>query len=194
MPSASKRLFPWCLLPSIVATLALNAAQDGLDLLTPARPSVFPFPTNTSSSASNLTSLGAGPHIHCDDAEYGNPPVASCRDAVDQLPRDPYALIGPALSFGPRGPGAHWAVSLPARHISSDGKCIIDYTQTSYPSHVRPGNILAAGEITQKQCVETGPPPYGGQASNLGVKANFLVTVRSYRPPIIRCREAPPAQ
>ena len=118
MPSASKRLFPWCLLPSIVATLALNAAQDGLDLLTPARPSVFPFPTNTSSSASNLTSLGAGPHIHCDDAEYGNPPVASCRDAVDQLPRDPYALIGPALSFGPRGPGAHWAVSLPARHIS----------------------------------------------------------------------------
>ena len=28
----------------------------------------------------------------------------------------------------------------------------------------------------------------------LGLERNFLVTVRSYRPPIIRCREATPAQ
>ncbi|CAD6588144.1 MAG: hypothetical protein ASARMPRED_003407 [Alectoria sarmentosa] len=186
------------------------AAQDGLDLPTPLarRPSVFPFATtngNTSTSVSNnnLTSLGAGPSIHCDDAAYGNPPVASCRDAVNQLPRDPYALIGPALSFGPRGrPGAQWDVSLPVRHISSDGKCIVDYTQTSYPSHVRLGDILGAGEIMQTQCVESGPPPFGGQASNMGkassahigVEENFLVTVRSNRPPLIKCREAAPAQ
>lgn len=50
----------------------------------------------------------------------------------------------------------------------ADGKCIIDYTQTSSPSHIRPADILAAGEIAQEQCVETGPPPFGGQASRLG--------------------------
>ena len=61
--------------------------------------------------------------------------------------------------------------------IAADGKCIVDYTQTSYPSHVRLGDILGAGEIMQTQCVESGPPPFGGQASNMGKASSAHIGV-----------------
>lgn len=195
MPLVSDYLALWCLFPSIVVSLALNAAQDGTNLLTPVRPSVPLSISNMSTTITNSTSLGDdGPSIHCDDALYGHPPVASCRDTVNYLRHDAGSLLSPAQSFGPRGEGIHWDVPLPFRVISSDGKCIIDYTQTSSPSHVRPADIFAAGQITQAQCVETGPPPFGGQATNLGLERNFVMTLRSYVPPFIKCRESPPAQ
>ena len=53
----------------------------------------------------------------------------------------------------------------------ADGKCMIDLSQTSYPSHVNDMNLFAAGTIIQSQCVEKGSPstpPWGGQAVDIG--------------------------
>lgn len=119
MPLVSDHWALWCLFPSIVVSLALNAAPDGLNLLTPVRPLGRPSFSNISSTIFNSTSLGDdGPGVHCDDALYGNPPVASCREAVNLLPRDARAIISPAVSIGPRGEGTHWDISLPHRVIS----------------------------------------------------------------------------
>lgn len=119
MPLVSDYLALWCLFPSIVVSLALNAAQDGTNLLTPVRPSVPLSISNMSTTITNSTSLGDdGPSIHCDDALYGHPPVASCRDTVNYLRHDAGSLLSPAQSFGPRGEGIHWDVPLPFRVIS----------------------------------------------------------------------------
>lgn len=41
----------------------------------------------------------------------------------------------------------------------ADGQCIIDLTQTSFPSHVKLMRILSAAHVIQDQCVEKDTPP-----------------------------------
>lgn len=41
----------------------------------------------------------------------------------------------------------------------ADGQCIIDLTQTSFPSHVQLMQILTAAHVIQDQCVEKDTPP-----------------------------------
>ncbi|KAM0796842.1 hypothetical protein BDR22DRAFT_892781 [Usnea florida] len=110
------------------------------------------------------------------------------------LPRDTTSLFRRIKrSYGPRTQGT-WDVNLPSRLISSDGRCIIDYAQTSSPSHVLNGDMLAAGLIIQQECIEKDVPPWGGEARDMGDEKNFLFTVQAYTPPFIRCTNTPPAQ
>lgn len=131
--------------------------------------------------------------IDCDETQFGNPPSASCKDAMTLLPQDPYSLIlRIKRSYGPRTQGT-WDVNLPSRLISSDGKCIIDYAQTSSPSHVTNGDLLAAATIIQQECIDKDVPPWGGVAHDMGDEGNFIFTVQAYNPPFIRCTNTPPA-
>ena len=51
---------------------------------------------------------------------------------------------------------------------SADGKCILDLTQSSVPSHARPIEVIAGASIIQSECVDKALPPYGGQAIDMG--------------------------
>lgn len=61
--------------------------------------------------------------IVCDDLRFGNPPAASCENAILQIPQDPGTIaLDPKRSYGPRGEG-NWDVNLPKRYISC--KCFV---------------------------------------------------------------------
>ena len=163
-----------CLLPSYAVSLALSAASNPDGSLTLVQPSGL---------HGNTTTLTGG-NIDCDQRRFGNPPSASCLEAMALLPRDASSLFRRIKrSYGPRTQGT-WDVNLPSRIISrksviqvylifvtldrltcllmytiADGKCIIDYAQTSSPSHVLNGDLLAAGLIIQQECIEKDVPP-----------------------------------
>ena len=175
MPPSTYYLTIICyLLPSYTVSLALNAASNPDSSLTLTQPSRL---------KPNTTTLTEG-KIDCDQTRFGNPPSASCRDAMTLLPQDVRSLFRHIKrSYGPRTQGT-WDVNLPSRLIScksiievyllfvafnrltclliytvADGKCIIDYTQTSSPSHVLNGDLLAAGLIIQQECIDKDVPP-----------------------------------
>ena len=122
------------LLPLFVTSLALHpppGSYGSLTLTTPSSSSLLPS-LNTSVTTVNSTfkqvlllnqntaSLQTDIKIDCDERHFGNPPVASCQDAIAQLPRDPEMFIRhPVSTYGPRGQGA-WDVTLPKRYISSE--------------------------------------------------------------------------
>ena len=54
----------------------------------------------------------------------------------------------------------------------------MDITQSSSPSHVQYGDLLAAAMIIQQECVEKDLPPWGGRGYNMG-KASNDATLRS---------------
>ena len=41
----------------------------------------------------------------------------------------------------------------------ADGLCIMDFTQSSVPSHVKYIDVISAATLMQSQCVELGTPP-----------------------------------
>ena len=120
------------LLPTLVASLALNAPPNTDGSLTLTEPSSM-FQNLNASTGTNSTLIEDGillnPKIatelrslkvDCDESRFGNPPVASCKDALIQIPHDPATLAkDPTYSYGPRGEGA-WDVNLPKRYISSE--------------------------------------------------------------------------
>ncbi|CAF9934841.1 MAG: hypothetical protein ALECFALPRED_006160 [Alectoria fallacina] len=141
-PSPYFALFP--LYPDFAISLVLNSLQNTNELITLSEPTSL-IPSNASviidnftiKDTANLTSSThlSIPKIDCDDERFGTPSVASCKDAIAEIPQDPATIIrDPNRSYGPRGEGT-WDVNLPKRYISSDGQCIIDLTQTSTPSH-----------------------------------------------------------
>ncbi|KAL8867604.1 MAG: hypothetical protein Q9198_008458, partial [Flavoplaca austrocitrina] len=75
-----------------------------------------------------------------------------------------------------------------------DGKCAIDLTQTSYPSHERDINIFSAAFIIRQECLEKAAPPWGGAANAMGDERNLGLVVKAYTPPLTRCEGAPPAR
>ena len=97
-----------CLLPPYAVSLALNTAPNPDASLTLAQPSILDL---------NATTLTEG-KIDCDQGRFGNPPSASCRDAMALLPRDARSLFRRIKrSYGPRTQGT-WDVNLPSRLIS----------------------------------------------------------------------------
>lgn len=58
--------------------------------------------------------------VVCDDHVFGNPPAASCQNAVNQMYVDKSVLEkDPTYTYGPRGRGV-WDVNLPKRYISCE--------------------------------------------------------------------------
>ena len=106
------------LLASPVLSLAPNAPQDGTNLVSTVQPPVIPFNSSIRISNSSSTDLGDGPWIQCVGKLYGTPPIASCRDAVNQLKLYPWAFLQGLKSFGPRTSGRMWDFPMPIRHIS----------------------------------------------------------------------------
>ena len=183
------------LLPSYAVSLALNAASNPDGSLTLTQPS---------SLGPNTTTLTEG-KIDCDQNRFGNPPSASCKDAMALLPRNARSLFRHIKrSYGPRTQGT-WDVNLPSRLISckgviqvylrfvafdhstcllmytiADGKCIIDYAQTSSPSHVLNGDLLAAGLIIQQECVDKDVPPctYHSGSSQLELLSHSIFEIK----------------
>lgn len=65
----------------------------------------------------NITTVLRDSKIDCDQRRFGNPPAASCKDAIDQIPHDPATVIhNLERSYGPRG--GIFDVRLPKRFIS----------------------------------------------------------------------------
>lgn len=120
------------LLPSFAASLALNIPQSSNHPTTLTKPSLLLPSSNTSAAADNSTIkdvLLLNPNsttilttgkIECDERRFGNPPAASCLDAIGQMPQDPATVIrNPDRSYGPRSHGT-WDVGLPKRYISCE--------------------------------------------------------------------------
>ena len=162
-----------------VISLALNNPDAPITLTETT--SLVPYLNASAVDNSTITGLNpipstflTIPKIECDDDRFGEPPVASCKNAIAEIPQDPATVIrDPNRSYGPRGEGT-WDVNLPKRYIScasspmsllfgwyliADGQCIIDLTQTSTPSHVRNNDLLAVATIIQDECVEGDTPP-----------------------------------
>lgn len=104
-------------LPTLVVSLALNAPQN------PNRPTALTNPSslaptwNTTLLRSNVSALRDVISVDCDESRLGNPPSASCEEAVAQLPHDTRSILtDPNRSYGPRGKGT-WDVNLPKRYI-----------------------------------------------------------------------------
>ena len=56
--------------------------------------------------------------------------------------------------------------------FADDGKCIVDITQTGYPSHCTDMDILSAAMIIQHTCIDEKPGtpvPWGGEAIHMGL-------------------------
>lgn len=53
----------------------------------------------------------------------------------------------------------HYVLKCQLISTIADGKCIIDLTQTSFPSHVRYNELIAAGWIIQQECIEKDVTP-----------------------------------
>ena len=124
-----------CFLPAFALSLALSVPSKPDGLLALTQPSRLTVPVNTSVLAESSTigdilrlplnapTIRAGGNVDCDWYRFGNPPAASCKDAVDQIPQDPATMSrNPNLSYGPRGP-LSWDVNLPSRYISC--KCAV---------------------------------------------------------------------
>ncbi|CAL8580484.1 hypothetical protein XPA_006205 [Xanthoria parietina] len=133
--------------------------------------------------------------ITCDPRRFGMPSVASCVDAISQLPQPTAEMLDRKRSYGPRGgTRRQYDVELPKRWISSDGKCIIDVTQTSFPSHERDINMVGAATVIRQECLEKAQPPWGGYGHALGDEGNLNISVAAYTPPYVKCEGAPPAR
>lgn len=181
------------LLPSFVTSLALNTPQNSKGSISLTKPVNNSTIKDVLLLNPNTTTILTTARIDCDERRFGNPPAASCKNAIAQIPQDPATITrNPNRRYGPRGWGT-WDVTLPKRYISSDGQCIIDLGQTSAPSHVRNSDLLGAGTIIQRECVEKDTPPWGGQVFDMADEMNFLFTMRVYSPPFIRCSNTPPA-
>lgn len=59
---------------------------------------------------------------------------------------------------------------------AEDGACVIDLTQTSFPSHVHTNTIWEAASVIQEFCLND-PPPAGGQASKIGTLYFWMESV-----------------
>ena len=126
-PSPYFALFP--LYPDFAISLVLNSLQNTNELITLSEPTSL-IPSNASviidnftiKDTANLTSSThlSIPKIDCDDERFGTPSVASCKDAIAEIPQDPATIIrDPNRSYGPRGEGT-WDVNLPKRYISCE--------------------------------------------------------------------------
>ncbi|KAL9595502.1 MAG: hypothetical protein Q9219_006400 [cf. Caloplaca sp. 3 TL-2023] len=131
--------------------------------------------------------------IRCDHATCGEPSAASCDSAISQMPGPGSSSFDHTFkSYGPRLPGIRqYNVELPKRFISSDGTCIIDITQSSYPSHERDFNLWTAANIIASDCINSGSPPWGGIAFQMGQEANLNMSMKAYRPYFTRCDRTP---
>ena len=125
-----------CLSPSNVLSLGLNATQDLAFLLRLVQLPMVAFISDTRSAIVNSTILSDEPWFERDKALYGIPPVSSCRDAVNQLFRDPRTLYKPAITFGPHAllgnmflnPAIEpYGFALRVQLVKADGKCVVDF-------------------------------------------------------------------
>lgn len=129
MTLLSYHLATCSLLHTIAISLALNTPQNPGSILVSTKPSSPLASVNTSAASENSTAkdvLLLNPttltavEIECDDEKFGNPPAASCRDAMAQIPQDAATILeNPLRSYGPRGQGT-WDVNLPKRYISCE--------------------------------------------------------------------------
>ncbi|KAL9627443.1 MAG: hypothetical protein Q9204_006561 [Flavoplaca sp. TL-2023a] len=109
------------------------------------------------------------PLIHCSGDEYrtGLSP-SSCRDALNQIPKDDRRLrkFGPAIPSGRDG-GVH----LPYRFISSDGLCTLDIVLQDHASESLSSYAKlhdAASSLVRQCAVLKGE---GGIAMNIGTSS-----------------------
>ena len=129
-----------CLLPTFALSLAL-APQNGDGSLILTNPSSLPpnltlsavtainAAKSTSLSTATDQTLGHDRHVICEISIYGHPPVASCMDAIKQIPVNPRWFRwskNPTLTFGQRGQGT-WDFNLPKRFISC--RCLLENGQ-----------------------------------------------------------------
>lgn len=119
--SSITKLIAFCLLFTWTFSAAVSAFNDTRDS--------GPFPLLSGvekSPPKNVlrlnpplsTSLGDR-MVTCDPGRFGMPPIASCSDAISQMPHPDVRLIDRKRSYGPRG-GTHprYDVELPKRWIS----------------------------------------------------------------------------
>ena len=115
------------LLPTIVISLALNIPPNPDGSITLTNPSSL---VNASAATDNSTikdvvllnpdtsAILTNAKVDCDERRFGNPPAASCSNAVAQIPQGTRIVImNPTWSYGPREAGT-WDVNLPKRYIS----------------------------------------------------------------------------
>lgn len=117
------------LLPSFATSLVLSARQNQAGSRHLAKPASLLPALNASAQADrstttkdvlllNIDAVLYGGKVECDDYIFGNPPAASCQDAVNRLHVPPSVISrDPTYSYGPRGRGV-WDVNLPKRYIS----------------------------------------------------------------------------
>ena len=104
------------LFPAFAVPSPLNIQQGSNDLV------LVTGPQNSTVNNLLLPSLNASTiltdaKIDCDQIRFGNPPVASAQDAVDQIPHDVRTyILNLRRSYGPRG--GTFDVGLPKRWIS----------------------------------------------------------------------------
>lgn len=126
--SVSSYLAICSLLPGLVKSLVIPSPQNFDGSITLAQPSLLVPSSNASAEDLLLQNTNKSTNlkiakIECDESRFGNPPVASCQNAVAQLPQDARTIIiNPNQSYGPRGQG-NWDVVLPKRYISC--KCLV---------------------------------------------------------------------
>lgn len=119
MSSLSSYLAIYYLLLTFVISLALHPPQIPDGSITLTKPSLLSESLNASAGLenSNTAPILTLAKIDCDDRRFGNPPAASCKDALAQIPQDPATIItDPERSYGPRGKGS-WDVNLPKRYV-----------------------------------------------------------------------------
>lgn len=115
-----------------LARLSARQSQAGSPQL--AKPASLLPASNASAQADRSTTKGVlllntdavttGAKVECDDRIFGNPPAASCRDAVNQMQVAASVLSkDPTYTYGPRGRGV-WDVNLPKRYISCEPSLI----------------------------------------------------------------------
>lgn len=116
--------------PGFAISLVLNTLQNSDGPMTLTEPTLI-LPSLNASAVDNSTIKDTAlnlisstyltiPKIDCDDGRFGTPPVASCTDAIAEIPQDPATVIrDPNRSYGPRGEGT-WDVNLPKRYISCE--------------------------------------------------------------------------
>ena len=123
LSSVSSYLAICSLVLGTVKSLVIPSPQNVDGSITLTQPSLLVPSSNASAEDLRLQSTNVSTSlkvakIECDEHRFGNPPVASCQDAIEQLPQDPRTIIiNPNQSYGPRGQG-NWDVNLPKRYIS----------------------------------------------------------------------------
>ena len=154
------------LLSFAISLVSLGARQSQAGSLQLAKPASLLPASNASAQADrspsrdvlllNTDAVTHGAKVVCDDHLFGNPPAASCQDAVNQMYVDPSVLDkDPTYTYGPRGLGV-WDVNLPKRYISCEPFLDLSrgWTEDWWLSYFPLGNFAA--KLINVGCIADG--------------------------------------